>query len=82
MKKKIKEIRNEKLPELNEEVKMPEPNGKKITRAEAIKKAGYIAVSAATMMILLSKPNQAYASPVYTPNEAPAEPAAPPKGIW
>jgi hypothetical protein len=33
-----------------------ETNDKKITRKEAIKKAGYIAFSAATMMILLSNP--------------------------
>ena len=80
MKKKIKEIANKKLPELNEDVKMPEPNGKKIPRSEAVKKIGYIAVSAATMMILLSKPTQTYASG--TPDETPAEPAAPSKGIW
>jgi len=36
--------------------------GKKITRKEAIKKTGYIAVSAATMMILLSNPEKAQAT--------------------
>ena len=81
MKKNMKEIRNDKTLELNREVKMPELNGEKITRFEAVKKVGYIAVSAATMMILLSKPNQAYASPA-GPNETLAEPAAPSKGIW
>ena len=33
-----------------------------IDRKEAIKKTGYIALSAATMMLLLSKPNKAVAS--------------------
>ncbi len=32
---------------------------KKISRKEAIKKTGYIAASAATMMVLLSSPSQA-----------------------
>lgn len=52
MKKKIEEIAKE---------KMDEPNGKLISRKEAIKKVGYIAVSAATMMILLSNPSKAHA---------------------
>ena len=52
MKKKIEEIANEKIADLK---------GKKITRKEAIKKSGYMAVSAATMMILLSNPNKAMA---------------------
>ena len=34
-------------------------NKKKINRKEAIKKTAYIAVSAATMMILLSNPSKA-----------------------
>ncbi len=34
-----------------------------IDRKEAIKKAGYIALSAATMMMLISAPKQAMASP-------------------
>jgi hypothetical protein len=33
-----------------------------ISRKEAIKKTGYIALSAATMMLLLNKPNKAVAS--------------------
>ena len=33
-----------------------------ITRKEAIRKTGYIALSAATMMLLLSKPENAAAS--------------------
>jgi len=53
MKNKIKEIAREKISELEE---------KKITRKEAIKKTGYIAISAATMMILLSNPNKAQAA--------------------
>ena len=61
MKKRIEEIANE---------KMAEPNGEILTRAQALKKVGYIAVSAATMMILLSKPNTAAA----------ASPAPPPAG--
>ena len=53
MKNKIKEIARKKITDLEE---------KKITRKEAIKKTGYIAVSAATMMILLSNPNKAQAA--------------------
>ena len=53
MKNKIKEIAGEKISELEE---------KKITRKEALKKTGYIALSAATMMILLSNPNKAQAA--------------------
>jgi len=53
MKNKIKEIAGEKISELEE---------KKITRKEALKKTGYIAPSAATMMILLSNPNKAQAA--------------------
>jgi len=53
MKKGIKEITNEKVADLA---------GKKITRKDAIKKTGYIAVSAATMMILLGSPKKAQAS--------------------
>ena len=52
MKKKIKEIAKEEL---------AEPTGKLISRKEALKKTAYIAVSAATMMILLSNPNKAHA---------------------
>ena len=59
MKKKIKEIAKE---------EMAETNSKLITRKEAIKNVGYIAVSAATMMILLSKPNTAAASPAPLPS--------------
>lgn len=63
MKNKFKEIAKKKITDLDE---------KKITRKEAIKKTGYIALSAATMMILLSKPDNAQAQAV--------SPAAPP--IW
>jgi hypothetical protein len=53
---------------------------KKITRKEAIKKAGYIAVSAATMMILLSSPSQAQGSAPAPPPAAPKAPSG--GGIW
>ena len=52
MKKKFEEVSNEK----DESLK-----GRKITRKEAFKKAGYLAVSAATTMILLSNPTKANA---------------------
>jgi len=39
----------------------------KITRKEALKKAGYLAVSAATTMILLSNPNKAQAQGYTSP---------------
>ena len=51
--------------------KIADPQAKKITRKEAIKKAGYIAVSAATTMILLSSPNR---------TQAQTSPAPPPPG--
>ena len=35
---------------------------KKLTRKEAIKKSGYIAISVATTMILLGSPNKAQAT--------------------
>ena len=40
-----------------------EPNRKKISRKDAIKKSGYFALTAATTMILLSTPKKAAASP-------------------
>ena len=58
MKKEIKDIVNDKT--AND--KPAESSAKKITRKEAIKKTGYIAVSAATMMILLSNPFKAQAA--------------------
>ena len=61
MKKKIEEIAKKTIVDLEE---------KKISRKQAIKKTGYIALSAATMMILLSNPHKAQA----------ASPAPPP--IW
>ena len=61
MKKKIEEIAKKTIVDLDE---------KKISRKQAIKKTGYIALSAATMMILLSNPNKAQA----------ASPAAP--TVW
>ena len=53
MKKKIEEIVKGKITDFND---------RKITRKQAIRKAGYIAVSAATMMILISNPNKAHAA--------------------
>lgn len=53
MKKKISEIAKKAVADLDQ---------KKITRKQAIKKTGLIAVSAATMMILLSSPNKAQAA--------------------
>ncbi len=43
----------------------------KMTRKEAIRKSGYLAVSAATMMILLSSPNNAQAASSTTPTSPP-----------
>jgi hypothetical protein len=70
MKKKIEELAEK------EAVDMAE---KMISRKDAIKKAGYIAVSAATMMILLSSPSQAQAS---RPAPPPASPKPSGGGIW
>ena len=52
-----------------------ESEGKKISRKDAIKKAGYIAASAATMMVLLSNPNKAQAC-----SPAPLTKHDPPRG--
>lgn len=60
MKNKIKEIAKKEIDNFKE---------KKISRKDAIKKTGYFAVSAATMMILLSNPNKAQAA-----SPAPAAP--------
>ncbi|MDP2334869.1 MAG: hypothetical protein Q8N05_00165 [Bacteroidota bacterium] len=60
MKNKIKEIAKKEIDNFQE---------KKISRKDAIKKTGYFAVSAATMMILLSNPNKAQAA-----SPAPAAP--------
>lgn len=45
----------------------PVNTDKKMTRKEAIKKSGYIALTAATMMILVSTPKHAAASPAPAP---------------
>ena len=71
MKKKIEELAEKEAVDMTE---------KMITRKEAIKKAGYIAVSAATMMILLSSPSQAQASKPAPP--PPASPRPSGGGIW
>jgi len=62
MKKKIEEIAKKSIDDLSQ---------KKITRKQAIKKTGLIAVSAATMMMLLSTNAQAQAS---VPAGAPSNP--------
>lgn len=54
MKREIEEIANNTV---------EEPGHKKITRKEVLKKSGYFALTAATMMILLSTPKKAAASP-------------------
>jgi hypothetical protein len=46
-------------------------SNKPISRKEAIRKTGYFAVSAATLMILLGTPKSASASPAPPPSEAP-----------
>ena len=60
MKKKLQEIAKKELEVIQE---------KKISRKEAIKKTGYIALSAATMMLLLKSPAQASGSPAPPPAE-------------
>ena len=59
MKKKIVEIAKKELERLQE---------KKISRKEAIKKTGFIVLSAATMMVLLKSPAQASTSPAPPPS--------------
>jgi hypothetical protein len=54
---------------------------KKISRKEAIKKTGYIALSAATMMILLGTPKTASASPP-APRSNPAPPPEKKQSPW
>lgn len=65
MEKKTEKIVSEKLIDLKD---------KKMTRKEAIRKSGYIAVSAATMMILISSPNKANAQALGSPAPPPAVP--------
>jgi hypothetical protein len=60
MKKKIEEIAKRTIDDLEQ---------KKITRLQAIKKTGLIAMSAATMMILLSNPAKAQSA---SPSPPPA----------
>jgi len=72
MKKKIEELAEKEAVDMTE---------KMISRKEAIKKTGYIAVSAATMMILLSSPSQAQAS-ASRPAPPPASPRPSGGGIW
>lgn len=58
MKKKITEVAKKAILDLK---------GKKISRKEAIKKTGYMALSAATMMMMISNPNKAQAASPATP---------------
>jgi hypothetical protein len=71
MKKQITEIAKDELKALQE---------KKLTRKEAIKKSGYMALSAATMMMLIPNGAQAASAPaaVNNTNRTPEKPA----GIW
>jgi hypothetical protein len=54
------------------EIKTEEKKQEAISRKDAIRKGGYIALSAATMMLLLSKPDKAVAS----------SPAPMPGDVW
>lgn len=71
MKKKIVE------PEKKEREALPQ---KKISRKEAIKKSGFIALSAATMLVLLNNPAHASASPA--PPPADSSPSRKSNGPW
>jgi hypothetical protein len=55
-----------------EGVQETEEGPRQISRKEALKKTGFLALSAATMMLLLNKPDKAVAS----------SPAPPPGGGW
>ncbi len=56
----------------NEEISGNSANGKKtMTRKEAISKAGFMAISAATTMMLLSVPKAAHASAPAAPDSEP-----------
>lgn len=69
----------EKIVEIDKK-QVPETEGKMISRKEAIKKAGYIAVSAATMMILLNSPSYAQTSQPAPPPSTPNKPSG--GGPW
>jgi hypothetical protein len=69
MKKKIEEP-------VKKESTLPE---KKISRKEALKKGGYMALSTATMLMLLNGPSHAQASPAPPPAESPSGGG---HGIW
>ena len=64
MKKKIEEIAKKEMKGLQE---------KKISRKEAIKKTGFIVLSAATTMVLLKSPAQAATSPAAPPSRGDRE---------
>jgi hypothetical protein len=73
MKKEIQKIAKKEMESLRE---------KKISRKEAIKKAGYMAISAATTMILLGTPKTASASPAPPPSNAPTQGTRKNNGPW
>lgn len=58
-------LREEKIQQENVTLKGKEET--LISRKEALKKTGYIALSAATMMLLLNKPDKAVAQSPATP---------------
>jgi len=62
-----------------EETEKLDDKGKKMNRKEAISKAGFIAISAATTMMLISNPNQAHATSD-SPDPAAPDPAG--GGAW
>lgn len=53
----------------------PEKGDRKITRKEAIRKAGYAAFSATTMMLLLNNPTKVHASSNDTTDSAAPAPS-------
>jgi len=74
MENKLQEIAKKEMEALQE---------KKISRKEAIKKAGYFAISAATTMILLGTPKTASASPAPPPtNNPPSNGGNKNSGLW
>lgn len=69
-----------KITSIDEQVKVPQ--GELMTRKEAIKKSGYMALSAATMMLLFNNTANAQASPgraPVTPNDKSTQKS---DGIW
>lgn len=67
-----------KITPVKEPAKVPE--GHLITRKQALQRSGYMALSAATMLLLLNKNVQAQSSPAAPPG-GPKSPEKP-DGIW